>query len=233
MAQTTTNTNNTKSEYSIKDITDYYKTKNFDKVKDKLESWITKEPATFPIEGFLLLGNIYDHFKMYESALKVYEKGIGVAKNKFPYIVNMAQVYRHMLNHQKALDLLTTVRPKASIYPEIELFLGMSYFEMRDRMKTIESWEKFVALKPEGPKPDKIRTALAWLKQKDFKWPEELKKRSESEAEELKKFLDDLKNTINKDKLQEIQQNPDVKEEKLKINDKGKEEGDKFDEIER
>jgi tetratricopeptide (TPR) repeat protein len=221
------------SPYNLNEIMKYYKTKNFDKTKEMLELWLAKSPQTFPPGGFLLLGNIYDHLKVYPAALQVYEKGLSVAENKFPFLVNIAQVYRHMDNHQKAIETLEKIRDKGSFYPEIYLFLGMSYFESRNRLKTIEVWERFVDLKPPGPKTEKVRKALAWLKQKDFKWPEDLEKESKEKTEELKKFLEDLKKTVEKESEKDLKGNPEVKEEELEIQDKGKEEGEKFDEIER
>lgn len=221
------------SPYQIQKIIKYYEAKNFDKAKELLEIWLSKSPETFPIGGFLLLGNIYDQLKIFSAAVQVFEKGLSLAENKFPFYVNLAQVYRHMHNHQKAVELLTRVKSKAPLYPAIYLFLGMSYVHLRDRLKVIEYWERYLEFKPVGAKSDRVRKALAWLKQKDFKWPEELKKESQEKSEELKKFLEDLKKTVKQENIKSLKQSSEVKEEKLKIKDKGKEEGEKFDEVER
>lgn len=218
---------------AMKEIFKYYETKNFDKVRDRLESWMAKSPETFPSAGYLLLGNVYDHFKLFEGAIKLYDKGELIAENKFPFLVNKAQAYRHLKNHAKSVEILLNLKNYASFYPEIYLFLGMSFFELRDRAKTIENWENYLNYKPVGLKPDNVRKALAWLKRKDFKWPEELKQQADKEAEDLKKFLEELKDTVNKEKLKDLKQNPEVKEEKLEVKDKGKQEGERFDEVER
>jgi len=222
-----------KKGYDIKEVLKLYQTKNYEKAREILEIWIKNSPKDFPIGGFLILGNIYDHLELFEAAEKVYKKGLEIAENKFPFILNLAQVYRHMKKHQDSISLLSSVEKKASFYPEIYLFMGMSYFELRDRLKTIDSWEKYLNLKPEGPKPDKVRKALAWLKQKDFKWPEELEKESKDKAKELEDFIKDLKETIKSDTIKNIKEDTSIKEKNVDIKDKGKEEGKKYDEIER
>ncbi|HOJ50659.1 MAG TPA: hypothetical protein PKW55_07605 [Spirochaetota bacterium] len=222
-----------KKEYNIKEVLKLYQTKNYEKARETLEIWLKNSPSTFPVSGFLLLGNIYDHFQLFDAALKVYQKGMDLAENKFPFIINLSQVYRHMKNHQESIKLLLSIENKANFYPEIYLFMGMSYFELRDRLKTIGVWEKYLDLKPDGPKPDKVRKALAWLKQKDFKWPEELEKESKDKAKELEDFIKDLKETIKSDTMKNIKENTSIKEKDVKIKDKGKEEGKRFDEIER
>jgi len=219
--------------YNINDIYKYYETKNFEKVKEKLELWLSNSPSSFPPEAFLILGSIYDHLKLYDLAIKVFEKGMELSKNKFPFQANIAQAYRHKGDHKKAIELLSLLTDKATLYPEIYFFLGFSYFELRERIKTISYWELFLTLKPTGAKPDKVRSALAWLKQKDFKWPEELKEENSKQAEELKKLAEELKKQSTEEKIKEIDKDPKLKEEDLNIKDKGKQEGEKFDEIER
>ncbi len=222
-----------KSRYKIKTIYKYYKAKKFKKVKSQLELWLTNSPTTFPESGFLLLGNVYDHLKMFPIAIKIYEKGMSRSKNKFPYQLNIAQVYRHQKNHKKSLELLEKLKEKSSVYPEIQLFMGMSHFELRDRINTIRSWENYLVFKSSGKKSDKVRRALAWLKKKDFQWPEDLKKKREQDSKDLKKFFEDLKKSISNEKIKSLKDKPNVKEGKLEIKDKGKAEGEKFDEIER
>lgn len=224
---------NAVQEKRLEEILKYYKASQFDQAKEKLEFWLSKSPADFPLSGFLMLGNIYAHQKNFPVAVKIYEKGMGLSENKFAFLLNLAQTYRHMKEHQKSLEILDKIKDKASFYPEIHLFAGMSHFEMRDRMKTIGAWESYLVVNPSGVKPDKVRKALAWLKRKDFQWPEDLDKKSTKDTEDLKKFFEDLKDSINKDRIKDLKDKPNLKEEKLEIKDKGKVEGDKFDEIER
>lgn len=222
-----------KSTYNMKRVSQYYRAKNYNKVKEILELWLAKSPGSFPPAGFLILGNIYDQLKLFSAAIQVYQKGLALSKNKFPFYVNMAQVYRHMKQHKKAIEMLNKIRIKGALYPEIYLFLGMSYFELRNRLKTILYWKAYLDYRPSGKKSVQVRKALAWLNQKDFKWPEELTKQSEKKKEDLEKFLKDLKKTVKAANEKNINKSLNLKEGKLEIKDKGKEEGEKFDEIER
>ena len=49
----------------------------------------------------------------------------------------------------------------------------------------------------------------------------------------MKKFLEDLKTSVSKEREAQIRQNLEVKEEKLEIQDQGVQEGESFDEVER
>ncbi len=221
------------NQHNIKQIYKYYRVKNFDKVKDLLELWLNKSPETFPTAGFLLLGNIYDHKKLFKIAIKIFSKGRTRAKNKFPFDLNIAQVLRHMKNHKQSIDMLEKMKQHGQFYPEIFLFLGMSYFQLKKRIQVINHWESYLNYKKPNKKTDKVRRALAWLKRKDFTWPDDLNKKTGEGSEDLKDFFKDLKESINKEKIKALQEKPSVKEGKLEIKDKGKEEGEKFDEIER
>ena len=106
----------------------------------------------------------------------MYERGLLQASNKIPFYLNLAQVYRRLKDYKKSLEYLGFLKDAEGRIPEVLLFKGMAQFELRDRMGVIQSWEGYLAQRPVGQKPDKVRRALDWLKRKDFKWPEDLEK---------------------------------------------------------
>lgn len=215
------------------EIYELCKIKSYQRAKEKLQGWMETSPASFPVEGYLILGSLYDHERLFLPAVQIYEKGLLQASNKIPFYLNLSQVYRRLKEYQRSLDYLELLQDDAFRIPEVYLFKGMALFELRNRMGVIAAWENYLAQKPVGVKSDKVRRALDWLKRKDFKWPEDLEKEDALKAEDMKQFLEDLKTSVSKEREAQIRQNPEVKEEKLEIQDQGVQEGESFDEVER
>ncbi len=162
----------------------FYAQNKFHLARDLFEQALRSAPLKFDEDSCLMLGNIYNHQGNFAEAVKMFERGLEIAlpKNRPIFYINIAQSYRHLKNYIKSLEALNTVKDYSDKYPEIFLYEGMAYFQLRDKEKTIQSWEAYLVKVPYGSQSDTIRKAIAWLRNPTFKWPEEIE-REQREAE--------------------------------------------------
>lgn len=246
----------------------FYLNNKFYLAKDLYEKVLNKHPLNFNAEACLILGNIYDHQGQFALAIKLYERGIELSnepKQKIVLYLNLAQSYRHAKKYVKSLEILQKVIQHADKHPEIFLYRGMAYFQLRNKDKTIENWETYLVKVPYGDQSDTIRKAIKWLRKPNFKWPEEiererqvaqrqrrqqqeqaarrqrerlaeLERKRREEQERARKFLEELRKQRERERLRRLQEQRDrvnIRTRQISPRDRGREEGQRYDEIER
>ncbi len=150
--------------------TKYYFQKKFAMAEILLQETIKKNPENSLAYSYL--GDIYLSKKKYDGALNLYNKATELDPTSAENYFRMGQVYYYkkignlsVENFQKAL--LKDNKLKIAYYQ-----IGLAYLVLlRDKEKTIESWEQFLRAAPEDPQYDKIRRVLELLKDPNFKIP--------------------------------------------------------------
>jgi regulator of sirC expression with transglutaminase-like and TPR domain len=132
----------------------------------------------------------------------------------------------------------------------------MAYFHLRNKEETIKNWEAYLEKVPTGPQSETIKKAIAWLKLPAFQWPEEieqqrrgntqnpqnqariaeLEKQKREQEEKARKFLAELKKQREEERLRRLREERDnvrIRTRQITPNDRGREEGQRYDAIER
>ena len=106
---------------------------------------------------------------------------------------------KELSNSIRAFDQAYRLNPelKESFWPE-----GMAYYRLRNKDKTISSWENYLVLLPKGPQSDNIRKALAILKQDDFHFPN-INQSTNTNAQFNPNDLLDIEGVLDKVKLKD------------------------------
>ncbi len=148
----------------------YYFQKKFAMAEILLQETIKKNPENSLAYSYL--GDIYLTKKKYDGALNLYDKAIELDPTSAENYFRIGQVYYYkkignlaVENFQKAL--LRDDKLKIALYQ-----MGLAYLMLlRNKEKTIESWDQFLRAAPEDPQYDKIRRVLELLKDPNFKIP--------------------------------------------------------------
>jgi len=153
----------------------FYQQQKFQVSRELFEIVLQNEPLTFDDEACLMLGNIYDNTGNFKKAIELYQRGIEITniERKIVFQINLAQAYRHNNENEKSLKLLESIQSVSDKYPEILLYQGMSFFELRKKNDTIKVWEAYLVKIPNGEQSENIRKAIAYLKDPNFIWPQD------------------------------------------------------------
>jgi hypothetical protein len=153
---------------NLADIKKAYQIKNLDLVRASLEALLAQNKEGFELEGYLLLGAVYDQLHLYSKAIAIYDEGMAKTKQdqKLSFILNKSQVLRHWNKQKEASALLEKIDSEkyAKTYPQIFFYLGLSYLYLKDIDKSILNLRKYlenVSLK--APQAENVKRAIAWL----------------------------------------------------------------------
>jgi len=135
-----------------------------------LQECIKKNPENG--KAYSYLGDIFLKKKNFDGALNVFKKAIDLNTDLAENYFRLGQVYYHKKNADESIDNF-----KRSL--ELDKSINFSYFHMgltylmlkRDKASTIRFWETYIGLAPEDPQYDKIKRAIALLKDPNFVLP--------------------------------------------------------------
>ncbi len=142
----------------------YYQKGNFELARAYFEEAKNTEPDNSII--YFYLGNTYYQLKDIDNAILNYTKGLNFSegKQKGIFFYNLGNCYFLKKNYDMAIDMY-----KKAIEYNPELFdaylnSGNAFYIEKKYNKTIESWETYLEKYPQTPQYEKIKKAIAYLK---------------------------------------------------------------------
>ena len=122
--------------------------------------------------AYSYLGDIFLYKKRYDGALQLYIKALELNPKSAEDAFRIGQVYYYKKQPEEALAYF---KKAFSLNPQLKFayyHIGLTYLMLlRDKEKTIESWEKFLAIAPEDPQYEKIKRVIELLKDPKFVLP--------------------------------------------------------------
>ena len=122
--------------------------------------------------AYSYLGDIFLYKKRYDGALQLYIKAMELNPKSAEDAFRIGQVYYYKKEPEQALSYF---RKAFSLNPQLKFayyHIGLTYLMLlRDKKKTIESWENFLAIAPEDPQYEKIKRVIELLKDPKFILP--------------------------------------------------------------
>lgn len=122
--------------------------------------------------AYSYLGDIFLYKKRYDGALQLYLKAMELNPKSAEDAFRIGQIYYYKKQPHEAIEYFHkawTLNPqlKFSYY-----HIGLSYLMLlRNKEKTIESWQHFLVIAPEDPQYDKIKRVIELLKDPAFVLP--------------------------------------------------------------
>ena len=160
-----------KEKSNYKKAEKYFFTKKFEMAEILFQEEIKKNPEN--ATAYSYLGDIFLQKKRYNGALSLYKKALDLNPNISENYYRIGQVYYYkklgnlaIQSYEKAYEINNKL--KHSNYQ-----IGLTYLMLlRKKDKTIEYWQKYLALAPEDPQYESIRRVIELLKDPNFKIPE-------------------------------------------------------------
>lgn len=126
-------------------------------------------------EVYFYLGNALTASQSFSKALLQYK--IALELDPEPELAavilyNMGNASYQMKDYTNAVRFFNDSYQYNPGLPENFWLQGMSWYQLRDKERTIQSWENYLVLAPQGPQSDNIRKALELLRQVDFRFPD-------------------------------------------------------------
>lgn len=122
--------------------------------------------------AYSYLGDIFLYKKRYDGALQLYIKAMELNPKSAEDSFRIGQVYYYKKQPQEAIEYF---KKAFNLNPQLKFayyHIGLTYLMLlRDKEKTIESWEKFLAIAPEDPQYEKIKRVIELLKDPKFVLP--------------------------------------------------------------
>jgi len=120
------------------------------------------------IEGFWLLGDVYDGQRDYASAVGAYRKVTELDGSRADAFYRLGSVLAKMRNGQEAVAAMEKAISLNIDSKEIYFELGDTYESMQDWDKAAAAYEKFIGLKPEVAWNGYLKLGLCRLEQKQY-----------------------------------------------------------------
>lgn len=140
----------------------YYLSGNFELAKISLEKALK---TTTNDEILLMLGNSYLATKEYKKAIEIFKEGIITSTKSWIFEFNLGYAYYVSKEFTNSLNYFLLVKDKVPSFSKTYWFGGMSALRMIDIDTTINLWEKYLEIAPNGEESDNIRKALALLRE--------------------------------------------------------------------
>lgn len=125
-------------------------------------------------EVYFYLGNSLKETQKFEQALESYRTAYELSdKNDFRATVlyNMGNTYYSDRNYTNAIKMFNDSYKLSKKQVGVFWLKGLAYYRLKDKQNTINEWEAYVTLTPNGPQSENIRKVLAILKADNFQFP--------------------------------------------------------------
>lgn len=148
----------------------YFFQKKYEMAQFLLQQELKDNPENY--FAYSYLGDIFLYKKQYDEAITLYKRALDLDPSSAENHFRLGQAY-----YYKELGNLSVEHfSKAyEINPNIkytQYHIGLTYLMvLRDKQKTIEYWENYLALAPEDPQYESIRRAIELLRNPDFRIP--------------------------------------------------------------
>ncbi len=122
--------------------------------------------------AYSYLGDIFLYKKRYDGALQLYIKALELNPKSAEDAFRIGQVFYYKKQPEESINYF---QKAFSLNPQLKFayyHIGLTYLMLlRDKEKTIESWEKFLAIAPEDPQYEKIKRVIELLRDPKFVLP--------------------------------------------------------------
>lgn len=123
-------------------------------------------------DAYFNIAKIYYAKDDYKNALLNFQKADELKPNLKENIRGIASVYAKLKEPDKAIEYFQKLIKLDKNYANAYLDIGNVYLQqLSNKEKTIENWEIFLDLAPTDEQAEKIRRALAYLKDPNFVMP--------------------------------------------------------------
>ncbi|MCX8096369.1 MAG: tetratricopeptide repeat protein [Spirochaetes bacterium] len=147
---------------TIEKAKSYYYSSNFEMAKILLERIIK---TTTNDEILLMLGNSYLATKDYKKAVEIFKSGVIIGQKTWVFEFNLGYAYYTSKDYSNSLFYFNLVKDKAPNFSKTYWYGGMSSLRLLDADTTINFWERYLQISPDGEESENIRKALALLKE--------------------------------------------------------------------
>lgn len=147
---------------TIEKAKSYYYSSNFEMAKILLERVIK---TTTNDEILLMLGNSYLATKDYKKAAETFKSGVILGQKTWVFEFNLGYAYYTSKDYSNSLFYFNLVKDKVPNFSKIYWYGGMASVRLLDVDTTINFWERYLQLSPNGEESENIRKALALLKE--------------------------------------------------------------------
>jgi tetratricopeptide (TPR) repeat protein len=149
----------------------YFFQKKYEMAQFLFQQELEKNPENY--FAYSYLGDIFLYKERYDEAITLYKRALDLdpanAENHFR--LGQAYYYKELGNlsiehFSKAYQLNPNIK-------YTQYHIGLTYLiVLRDKEKTIQYWENYLALAPEDPQYESIRRAIELLRNPNFRIPE-------------------------------------------------------------
>ncbi len=151
-------------------------------------------------EILLMLGNSYVAIKEIDKSVETFKRGLSFSTNAWIFLFNLGYAYYLLGDYTNSLDAFYKVMSVNANFPRSYWFGGMSSLRVADVNTTINLWEKYLEIAPNGEESSNIALALKILKEKGTNAIPEILREIEEKESKLKTpedILSDLDKFIN------------------------------------
>lgn len=184
---------------------EYYQNKNFELARAYFEEAKNYEPDNATV--YFYLGNTYYELKDLDNAIMNYTKGLDYSQGKQKGIIfyNLGNCYFLKKNYDLAIEMY---KKAVELNPELfDAYLnsGNAYYIENNYQKTIEYWQTYLDKYPQTPQYEKIKKAIAYLKEEISK-KAQMNTQNESEKESKENLSEESgkKESSNNELLNEV-----------------------------
>ncbi|WP_303721274.1 tetratricopeptide repeat protein [Malonomonas rubra] len=136
---------------------------NYQQQISMLEGIVAKEPSNR--NAWVQLGHNYFDSDQAMKAVEAYEKALELDRNDPNILTDQGVMYRRLGWFDKAIKNFEEANKLNPNHQQSLYNLGIVYrYDLQDISKTIETWEKFLAINPSGPGAAQVRADLEALK---------------------------------------------------------------------
>ncbi len=171
----------------------YYFSGNFELAKMSLEKIIK---TTTNDEILLMLGNTYLATGDYKKAIEIFKNATLISKKEWVFEFNLAYSYYAIKDFTNSLNYFISVINKYPKFSKTYWFGGMSALRVIDINTTINLWEKYLELSPNGEESENIRKALSLLKEHGTNAIPEILLEAKGESLDIESLIEGVKNGI-------------------------------------
>ncbi|MBN1534639.1 MAG: tetratricopeptide repeat protein [Spirochaetes bacterium] len=148
----------------------YFFERKFEMAQILLQESIKKNPEN--TLAYSYLGDIFLYKKRYDAANSMYKKALDLNPASAENYFRIGQIYYYKKDGLEAIDNFSKAFELDSSLKAAQFHIGLSYLMLqRDKEKTIEHWERFIAIAPEDPQYENIRRVIELLRDPNFTIP--------------------------------------------------------------
>ncbi|MEA2082299.1 MAG: tetratricopeptide repeat protein [Elusimicrobiota bacterium] len=102
------------------------------------------------VNALIKIGEIHSRTGKYAEAEAVFNEALEKEPDNFTAIAALAGIYEKQKEWQKLRDVLLKIHIVKDDYPEVEMYLGLAYLNLKDRKKAQEFFKRAVDINPEN-----------------------------------------------------------------------------------